>query len=203
MYNAIKYSPPPASGTWTILDRDGANRPMARYLSSLGGGEPGTGVIVSPPFRISTDTITFTICGHDGPKGGQGRNFIALLDTKSAKILHQTNAPGSDRMQPRSWDVAKLRGRDVQIEVHDGNPGTAYAWLGIGRIDAGDPLRVDFTNGMPDGWATQTQPTAIRSEIVSGGIPFLRYPAVYTMIPASGQLEIPCGFPAERLFFLG
>jgi hypothetical protein len=203
MYKALKYSPPSPSGTWAILDHDGANRPMERYLSSLGGGESGTGVIVSPPFRVATDTITFTICGHDGPKGGNNRNFIALADVKAAKTLRQTPAPGSDAMQPRSWDVAKLRGREVQIEVHDGDAGAAYAWLGIGRIDAGAGLRVDFRNGMPDGWAAKTQPADLRPEIVPGGIPFLRYPAVYTMVPASGQLEIPCGFPAERLFFLG
>ena len=108
-------SPPPsASGTWAILDRDGANRPMARYLSSLGGGESGTGVIISPPFRIATDTITFTICGHDGQGGGQKKNFIALVDAKTGKTLQQTTAPGSDAVQARSWDVAKLRPREVR-----------------------------------------------------------------------------------------
>jgi hypothetical protein len=200
---ALKVAPPSAAGTWAILDRDGANRPVARYLSSLGGGESGTGVIASPPFRIATDTITFTICGHDGQGGGQKNNYIALVDAKTGKTLRQTMAPGADAMQPRSWDVAKLRPREVVIEVHDGDSGGAFAWLGIGRIDAGSPLRVGFAQGMPDGWIAKTEPIQPRTELVPGGIPFLRYPAVYSMVPASGALEIPCGFSAERLFFLG
>jgi len=202
-YKALKVAPPSASGTWAILDRDGANRAVPRYLSSLGGGESGTGVITSPPFRISTDTITFTICGHDGQGGGQKKNYIALVDAKTGKTLQQTVAPGSDAVQPRSWDVAKLRPREVVIEIHDGDSGGAFAWLGIGRIDAGSPLRVDFAKGMPDGWIAKTEPTKPRTELVSGGVPFLRHPAVYSIVPASGALELPCGFSAERLFLLG
>lgn len=203
MYKALKVASPSASGTWAILDRDGANRPVARYLSSLGGGESGTGVIASPPFRISTDTITFTICGHDGQGGGQKKNYISLVDAKTGKTLQQTMAPGSDAMQPRSWDVAKLRPREVVIEVHDGDSGGAFAWMGIGRIDAGSALRIDFAKGMPDGWIAKTEPTKPRTELVPGGVPFLRHAAVYSMVPASGALEIPCGFSAERLFLLG
>ena len=202
-FQALKVAPPSAAGTWAILDRDGANRPVPRYLSSLGGGESGTGVIASPPFRIATDTITFTICGHDGQGGGQKKNYIALVDAKTGKTLRQTMAPGSDAVQRASWDVAKLRPREVVIEVHDGDSGGAFAWMGIGRIDAGSPLRVDFAKGMPEGWIAKTQPIQPRTELVPGGIPFLRYPAVYSMVPASGDLEIPCGFSAERLFFLG
>jgi hypothetical protein len=202
-YQALKVAPPSAAGTWAILDRDGANRPVPRYLSSLGGGESGTGVIASPPFRVASDTISFTICGHDGPGGGQKRNYIALVDAKTGKTLQQTMAPGSDAVQPRSWDVAKLRSRQVVIEIHDGDSGAAFAWLGIGRIDAGEALRVDFSKGMPDGWIAKTEPVRPRTELVPGGVPFLRYPAVYSMVPASGALELPCGFSAERLFFLG
>ena len=202
-FQALKVAPPSAAGTWAISDRDGANRPVARYLSSLGGGESGTGVIASPPFRIATDTISFTICGHDGQGGGGKKNYIALVDAKTGKMLKQTMAPGSDAVQPRSWDVAKLRPREVVIEVRDGDSGGAFAWLGIGRIEAGDALRVDFAQGMPDGWIAKTQPIQSQTELVPGGIPFLRYPAVYSMVPASGAAEIPCGFSAERLFFLG
>ncbi len=202
-YKGLKYTPTASGGTWAILDRDGANRPVPRYLSSLGGGEAGTGVIASPPFRISADKIVLTICGHDGPQGGQNKNFVALVDTRTGQALHKTNAPGNDAMQERSWDVGKLHGREVRIEVHDGNPGGAFAWLGVGRIDAGDPLRVDFRSGMPQGWAAQVQPIHERPEVVRDGVPFLRHPSEYTIIPAAGARELPCGFAAERLFFLG
>jgi hypothetical protein len=202
-YKGLKVSPPPAAGTWAILDRDGANRLVPKYLSSLGQGESGTGVIVSPSFRVEVDAIRFTLCGHDGQGGGAKKNFIALREAKTGKTLHQTMAPGNDAMQARSWDVAALRGREVRIEVHDGDPGGAFAWLGIGRIDAGPPLRVEFNDRIPDGWTVRARPAEIRTEVLAGGVPFLRHPSQHTMVPASGALEIPCGFEAERLFLLG
>lgn len=202
-YQAVKHAPPPASGTWAILNRDGARRAVPRYLSSLAAGESGTGVIVSPAFRISGDRITFTICGHDGQGGGQQKNYVALVDVRGGKTLHQTMAPGSDAMQETSWDVGRLKHREVRIEVHDGHAGNAYAWMGVGRIDAGPALRVDFSRGMPDGWLASSPRREPRSEVLRGGIPFLRHPAEYTMIPAAGVCELRCGFTAERLFFLG
>jgi len=201
---ALKHVPAAsAAGTWAILDRDGANRAVEPYLSSLGGGESGTGVMVSPPFRVAGPTIAFTICGHDGPHGGQKKNFLALVDAKSGAILMQTMAPGCDPMQKRSWDVGPLRGREVRVELHDGDSAGAFAWLGLGRIDAGDGLRVDFRRGLPEGWKPRVEPKAPRTEIVRGGVSFLRYPAQYTMIPARGAQELACGFAAKRLFFLG
>jgi hypothetical protein len=202
-YKGFKVAPPPAAGTWAILDRDGANRQVPKYLSSLGQGEAGTGTIASPAFRVDADAIRFTICGHDGPGGGQHKNFIALVDANSGQTLRQTMAPGNDAMQERSWDVAPLRGREVRIEVHDGDAGGAFAWLGIGRIDAGPPLRIEFNTRIPDNWTVRSPPVAVRTEILPGGVPFLRYPSQYTLVPASGELAIPCGFAAEQLFFLG
>lgn len=202
-YKGLKYSPSPSSGTWAILDRDGANRPVARYLSSLGGGETGTGVIASPPFSISVDKITFTVCGHDGPSGGQNKNFVALVDSRKGIMLQETPAPGNDAVQERSWDVAKLRGREVRIEIRDGDSGGAFAWLGVGRIDAGDPLRVDFRNGLPKDWITKVQPAQDRPEVLRGRIPFLRHASQHTLFPSSGTREISCGFAADRLFLLG
>lgn len=203
-YKALKHAPAASrTATWAVLDRDGANRPVEKYLSSLGGGESGTGVIVSPTFKIASDEITFTVCGHDGPRGGQGKNYVALVETASGNVLQKTPAPGSDAMQERSWDTSKLRNREVRVEVHDGDPAGAYAWLGVGRIDAGAALSVDFRAGLPEGWTTQAKPAEHRPEIVRGGIPFRRYTAEYSMMPAAGDAEFPCGFQADRLFVLG
>jgi hypothetical protein len=160
-------------------------------------------VIASPTFRISADKIAFTVCGHDGPSGGQGKNFIALIDARKGLTLQKAPAPGNDAMQERSWDVAKLRGREVRIEVHDGDSGGAFAWLGVGMIDAGDPLRVDFRNGLPKDWIAKVQPAKERPEVLRDGIPFLRHASHYTLFPVSGTREIPCGLAAQRLFFLG
>lgn len=202
-YKALEYPLGPSFGTWAILDFDGAHRQVEPYLSSLGGGERGTGVIMSPPFSVSVDTIDFTICGHDGQGGGRQKNFIALVDAGTGQTLDKTMAPSSDPMQERSWDVAKLKGREVRIEVHDGIAEGAFAWIGVGMIRGGPAPEIDFRKGMPAGWKAVPQPTERRSELVRGGIPFLRRPAVYSMIPPQGLAEFPCGFAAERLFFLG
>ena len=51
---------PVSAKTWGIGDRDGANRPRQRYLSSLIGGEAQTGAIGSRPFKLSVDRVRFT-----------------------------------------------------------------------------------------------------------------------------------------------
>jgi len=201
-YKGLKYAVAPAA-TWKVLDYDGAHRKVTPYLSSLGAGEAGTGVIASPPFALSGDKITFTICGHDGQGGGRGKNFIALVDAKTGQVLKQTPAPGADPLQERTWDVAAVTGRNVRVEVHDGLAEGAYAWLGIGRLDAGGAMTVDFRAGIPDGWKFSAPQSESKTELIQAGVPFLRCPAAYTLIPASGSLEIPCGFAAERVFLLG
>ena len=70
-YKALQCPQPTMGTTWAIVEHDGANRKVDPYLSSLGQGESGTGTIASPSFVIDTDTIRFTICGHDGPPGGR------------------------------------------------------------------------------------------------------------------------------------
>jgi hypothetical protein len=202
-YQALKYPLPPSPGTWAVLDFDGARRQVEPYLSSLGFGEAGTGVVVSPEFAVSVEAITFTVCGHDGHGGGREKNFVALVDAATGRTLEKTFAPGSDPMQERSWDVSRLQGRKVRIEVHDGIAEGAYAWLGVGRIDASPALNVDFRKGLPDDWKVTTPGEEPRTELVRGGIPFLRRAGAYTMIPREGAIEIPCGFAAERLFLLG
>ena len=74
-YKALECPSPTLGTTWAILERDGANRPVEPYLSSLGQGEAGTGTVASPPFVIAVGTITFTLCGHDGQAGGRGENW--------------------------------------------------------------------------------------------------------------------------------
>jgi hypothetical protein len=202
-YQALKYPVPAALGTWAVVDFDGAHRQVEPYLSSLGGGESGTGAIVSPAFSVAMDTITFTICGHDGQGGGREENYAALVDAASGKTLRKSFAPGSDPMQERSWDVADFRGRKVRFEIHDGNAAGAFAWIGVGRVGAGPPLTIDFRQGMPNEWTVTTPPQDLRTETVKGGIPFLLRRGVYTVIPRQGPIEIACGITADRLFLLG
>lgn len=202
-YKALKCPAPTSGTTWTIATRDGAGREVEPYLSSLGLGESGTGVAASPVFAIAGDKITFTLCGHDGSGGGRGENYLALVDARQGEVLRKTEAPGSDKLQERSWEVGPLAGVEARIEIHDGNSASAYAWIGVSQISAGEALSVDFRQGIPDGWSRSEVTAAVREEQVFGGIPFLRNAAAYTLIPKSGALEIPCGFAARRLYFLG
>ncbi|NUQ65743.1 MAG: hypothetical protein HUU20_25010 [Pirellulales bacterium] len=202
-FKSLKCPAPTLGTTWEVLERDGAGRDVEPYLSSLGHGEAGTGVVTSPSFIVAGDKITFTLCGHDGPGGGRGENYIALIDVRTGETLLKAEAPANDAMQERSWDVSKFQGIEARIEVYDGNSGGAFAWLGVGRIDAGAVLRVDFRQGIPDGWNRSEQPAVVREELVPGGIPFLRNAAAFSLIPKGGVVEIPCGFSSERLFFLG
>lgn len=194
-------TPPAARSTWAILDRDGAGRKVERYLSSLALGEAATGAIASPAFRLEADAVEFTICGHDGQGGGMGRNWIALLDARTGDVLRRTPAPGNDALEARRWDVADLRGRDVRIEVRDGIALGAFAWLGVGKIDAGPGLRHDFRSGLPAGWEVEASPSEVRTELVRGGVPFLALP--HSLVPAEGAAEVPCGFETKRLYLLG
>ena len=202
-FQALKCPSPALGQTWSVLERDGANRKVEPYLSSLGNGEGGTGMISSPPFIIDVDTITFTICGHDGEKGGRNQNFICLVDARKGEVLLKTPPPQGDALQERSWDVKGLRGTQVRIELRDGDAGTGYAWLGTGRLDAGPALRVDFRRGMPKGWAQPAKTAELAYETLAGGVPFQRSANIFSVIPKQGSIEIACGFAADRLYFLG
>jgi hypothetical protein len=195
------------NGTWTILERDGANRPMKPYLSSLGEGEPGTGSIASPVFEVGTEKIEFTICGHDGvPPGGENKNLLVLVDATSGKVLRKTPAPANDALQERSWEVKELKGRKVRVEARDGLSGGAFAWMGIGKIDAGPALQVDFAKSPKlEGWTVSKPPVEETKKrerpVVGPGVPFSDLGR--SVAPLTGSTRIPCGFKARRLFFLG
>ena len=202
-YKALRCPQPTVGTTWAVLERDGANRKVDPYLSSLGQGETGTGTITSAPFAVETDTIRFTIRGHDGSQGGRGENYIALLDARKGTVLLKTEAPANDALQERSWDVAAYKGAQVRVEVCDGNQATMFAWLGIGSIDAGPGLKVDFRNGIPEGWSRPERAAEVRTEVIQGAVPFQRNMTASSIIPGNGQVELPCGFSAKRIFLLG
>ena len=100
--------------------------------------------------------------------------------------------------------MAELKGKEVRIEVHDGIAEGAFAWLGIGSIDAGPALKVDFRNGLPDGWQ-QHRARSGRAERVCRGRRTI--PTQCVQLHAhSGQgraSNCPAGSPAQRVFLLG
>lgn len=202
-YQALARRPLSQGSTWTIADRDGANRSVTAYLSSLGQGEAGTGTITSNEFVLGGRAITFTLCGHDGQGGGRHENFIALVDAATHRILKKTEAPNHDAMQPFTWDISELKGTKARIEVHDGISGSAYAWFGVGEIDASPAFKINFSQGMPRGWASPEQKMSPQVDLITEGVPFRQDADRSNLIPAQGSIELPCGFAANRLFFLG
>ncbi|UCH36187.1 MAG: hypothetical protein JSV65_07490 [Armatimonadota bacterium] len=190
------------AGTWAILERDGGRQQVPPYLSSLGGGERGTGVVRSPEFVIETDVIRFDLCGHDSEHGGLGANFAALRDAHTGKLLRQTAAPGRDAMTPVEWNVRDLAGRRVVFEVWDGLSADGYAWLGVNNLDAGPALRATFeAGGLPAGWNVGS--ARDQCYVTACGVPFLGLSATESIVPAGGEVTVRCGFPARRVFLLG
>lgn len=202
-FQALKCPTLSLGQAWDIRDRDGANRQVEPYLSSLAQGESGVGMITSPPFIIDVDEITVAICGHDGQQGGRNENYLAIVDARKGEVLLKVPAPQNDAMQERKLNVKRLRGIQVRIELRDGNSGGAFAWMGVGRIDAGPDMRIDFRQGMPKGWAEAQRKAEVRYEVLTGGVPFKRVANAFTMIPKQGSVEIACGFSATGLYFLG
>ena len=193
--------------TWGIGERDGANRPRERYLSSLIGGEAQTGSISSPPFKLSVDRVRFTIRGHDGQGGGRDQNFAALIDNKTGNVLRKTPSPGNDALEDREWDVVDLKGRTVRFQLVDGNGDRAFAWLGVEKIEAGPELTVDFRQGMPKGWGTTAtdEETATRrsTDVRDGPVPFRTFGDAFTWVPEDGVGRVDVGCPVERVYLLG
>ncbi len=193
--------------TWGLCERDGANRPTERYLSSLVGGEQQTGAIGSPPFKLSVDRIRFTIRGHDGMTGGQNQNFAALVDNKTGATLRSTPAPGNDALQEREWDVADLKGRTVRFQLVDGNRDGAFAWFGVEKIEAGPELTIDFRQGMPKGWAAaaaeEDQAARRSDDVLDGPVPFRVFQDAFTWVPESGPGQVDVGCEVERIYLLG
>lgn len=201
-YQALRCFLPATECTWAIHDRDGANREVPPHLSSLGKGEIGVGVVASPVFSVGVDRIRFTVRGHDGQGGGRDRNFVALVDAATGEMLQKTHAPSNDALQDRAWDVSALKGRKVRVEAHDGLSEGAFAWIGVGSIDAGPALTVDFEKGLPEGWELRSATREVETHpVVAGGVPFDALGESF--LPERGAAELPCGFTATRLFVLG
>jgi len=196
-----------ANKAFGICERDGASRPTAPYLSSLVGGEQQVGAIGSPPFKLSADTVRFTIRGHDGKGGGRNQNFAALIDNKTGNALRKTPAPGNDALQECEWDVADLKGRTVRFQVVDGNGDRAFAWLGVERIEAGPELTIDFRQGMPKGWGTvaveEDKASRQSTDVTDGPVPFRVFQDAFTWVPEQGVGRVSVGCEVERIYLLG
>ena len=107
----------------------------AVLYSSFEAGEQRTGYWSSEPFSAPSN-LSFFIAGHDGfpDQPANKANAVRLRDAADGHVLREVFPPRNDVAQPVSWDLQDLAGRDVRLELVDGDAATAYAWLAVGRF---------------------------------------------------------------------
>ncbi len=123
---------------WFVQERNSADGNTAgRFLCSLPpGGEQLTGILRSKTFAIP-DHLDFFIAGHDGFPGkpAQKRNVFRLRLALGYRVLAETAPPRNDLAQPVTWNLSAHAGEQGYLEIVDGDNGTAYAWLAVGRFN--------------------------------------------------------------------
>jgi len=125
---------------WAVQERVCADRKKAAVISSLPRGEQQTGVLRSAPFPLA-GKLSFFLCGHDGPpdKPAAKKNFVRLRDTADDKILREAAPPRNDTAQRVEWPLEEFKGVEGYFEITDGDNGTGFAWLAVGRFDPALP----------------------------------------------------------------
>ncbi len=185
-------------GTFKILTYDGAHRPTPPHLSSLGGGEQGTGVIRSPTFPITSPKIRLLVNGWDGQTGGRGENCFQLVEAETKEVLFSSSPPQSDFPIWIEWDVSHLQGSEVYIRIVDGNSELAFAWLGLWEVDAGKDFHIRFSeNPSLAGWSTERE----EQIYVEHPVPFLASPVAQFSENSSVRLILKAR--AKHIFLLG
>jgi len=114
--------------------------------SSLPAGEGKVGRLRSPEFQIPAE-LRFAIAGHRGvpdqPAHELNQVRLALSD---GTVIAQAFPPRHDRAHWIHWDLAQWSGQSGYLELQDGDPGNAYAWLAVGGFD---PPVVEVTGQAP------------------------------------------------------
>lgn len=116
--------------------RDSADGQKASKLhSSFPSGETKTGIYRSDTFELPSE-LSFFIAGHDGfpDKPIQHLNFVRLRDAASQAILKIWSPPRNDTAQKITWQAGDLSGREVFVELTDGDTAGAFAWMAVGRF---------------------------------------------------------------------
>jgi fructan beta-fructosidase len=116
-------------------------------VNSFNGGDAATGALTSPEFRISRRYLTFLIGGGDYP----GKTCLELL--VDGKVVHSATGPntqpgGSERLEPRSWDLRDLSGRSARLRIVDEATG------GWGHINVD---QIMLTDSKPPSFLTDAQ----------------------------------------------
>lgn len=120
---------------WNSESRKCSDGQGATVLSSLSRGEAYVGTLFSSTF-VCPSEISFWLCGHNGNPSEEDhkKNFVRLVDAELGTTLQTAFPPRNDTATAVKWSTKEQAGRPVRIEVVDGDKGSAYAWLAVGRF---------------------------------------------------------------------
>ena len=126
---------PGDSTPWPIHSRTSADGVSAPFRCSLLRGEQWRGQTRSAPFPAGS-SFSFFLAGHAGypDKPAHQRNAVRLRDAATDAVLREAFPPRNDTAQQVVWDTSDIAGREVLLEIVDGDAGDAYAWLAVGRF---------------------------------------------------------------------
>ena len=133
-------SSPRGPSPWGIQQRRCADGVTADVISSLptgvAQGETLTGILRTVPFA-APPSLSFWLCGHRGhpDQTPHEKNLVRLVETGTGRELERAYPPRNDEAIRVEWNLSAADGREVQLEVVDGDNGGAYAWLAVTRFD--------------------------------------------------------------------
>ncbi len=129
---------PNAANPWVSQSRVSADGKTENFLSSLPRGETLTGIYRSKSFDVPAK-LEFFMAGHNGlpSTSPTPKNFIRLRDAGTHELLTEAVPPRNDVAKKFTWDLTKFAGKKGVIDLVDGDAGTAYAWLAVGRFVPG------------------------------------------------------------------
>jgi putative heme-binding domain-containing protein len=126
----------PLVSPWDFQPRKCADGKTTRLLSSQ-FDETATSVLKSKAFAVPSK-LTFNLCGHNGPPNETppALNFVKLRAADGDReVLAEALPPRNDVAQRIEWDLSKHAGRQAYLEITDGDAGTGFAWLALGRFE--------------------------------------------------------------------
>ena len=129
---------PVTANPWFLQKRvsDDGDKDSMFVCSLSPGGEQLTGILRSSPFKVPSQ-FSFYVAGHDGlpTASAKGANLVRLVEVETGKVLAQAAPPRNDIAQKMTWELTDAKGKEAYLEVVDGDTGTAYAWLAVGRFE--------------------------------------------------------------------
>jgi putative heme-binding domain-containing protein len=138
---------PQSDSPWCKDERKTTDGKPVSVISSLDrskkDAEKLTGILRSKTFS-APKRIVFELCGHRGPPGKKPheKNVVRLLC--EGEVVRQAYPPRNDATVRVEWDTQGFAGKMLQLEIVDGENGTAYAWLAVGNLFAGDSGGTDL-----------------------------------------------------------